>query len=141
MGTAKVRVIHHAQELAILLSSPSGGVAKDLFRRGVNVQNRAKKNLERNPRRIDTGNLRSDIHVQLLSLGGKPAVRVGFNLFYGVFVHDGTGIYGPKGTPITPRVSTYLRWKTKKGGWMYAKSVKGMRPNPFLKDAVVAARD
>jgi hypothetical protein len=141
MGTAKVRIVRDSQALAVLLSSPSGGVAKDMYRRGVNVQNRAKRNLERQPRRIDTGNLRSDIHVQLLSLGGKPAIRVGFNLFYGVFVHDGTGIYGPKGTPITPRVSTYLRWKPKGGGWMYAKSVKGMRPNPFLADAVVAAKD
>lgn len=139
--SARVRVVHHPNDYAILLASPSGAIAKDLFRRGTNVQNRAKRNLERNPRRIDTGNLRSDIHVQLLSLGGKPAVRVGFNLFYGVFVHDGTGIYGPKGTPIVPRVSTYLRWKSKGGPWMYAKSVKGMRPNPFLKDAMPAAKD
>lgn len=140
MGTAKVRLVRNQQELALLLSSPSGGIAKDLFRRGVNVQNQAKKNLENDPRRVDTGNLRSDIHVQLLSLGGKPAVRVGFNLFYGVFVHDGTGIYGPRGTPITPRVSTYLRWRTKKGQWMFAKSVLGMKPNPFLKNAVSAAK-
>jgi hypothetical protein len=141
MAKAKITLVRNQAELALLLTSPTGGVAKDMFRRGTNVQNKAKKNLENDPRRIDTGNLRSDIHVQLLSLGGKPAVRVGFNLFYGVFVHEGTGIYGPKGTPIVPRVSTYLRWRTKKGQYMYAKSVKGMRPNPFLKNAMSAAKD
>ena len=141
MGTARVRLVRDRAALNALLTSPQGGVAKDLFRRATNVQNRAKRNLERQPRRVDTGNLRADIHVQVLTFAGKPAVRVGFNLFYGLYVHDGTGIYGPKGTPITPRSAKFLRWKSKSGKWMYARSVKGMRPNPFLADAVVAAKD
>lgn len=138
---ARIRHVKDQAGLNAILTSPTGGVAKDLFRRGVKIQNRAKKNLEREPRRIDTGNLRSDIHVQLLSFGGKPAVRVGFNLFYGIYVHDGTGIYGPTGTPITPKIAKVLRWKSKKGKIMFAHQVKGMRPNPFLKDAVIAAKD
>lgn len=141
MGTARVRVVHHSIELQQLLTSSAGAIAKDLFRRGVKVQNQAKKNLERSPRRIDTGTLRSDIHVELLSMGGKPVVRVGFNVFYGIYVHDGTGIYGPKGVPIRPKTAKFLSWKSKKGNRVFARQVLGMRPNPFLKDAVSAAKD
>lgn len=141
MSTVRIRHVRNSVALQALLSSPDGGVAKDLFRRGVKVQNQAKRNLERSPRRIDTGTLRSDIHVELITFAGKPAVRIGFNVFYGLYVHDGTGVYGPKGVPITPKSAKFLRWKSKKGKWMFARQVLGMRPNPFLKDAVDAAKD
>lgn len=137
---ARLRVVSHPRQLAIILTSPQGGVYKDMFRRCVNVQTKAKKNLERPPKRIDTGRLRSDIHVQMLIVGGKPIGRVGFNVFYGLYVHDGTGVFGPKGAPITPKKGKYLRWRAKNGAFTYAKKVLGMRPNPFLKDAVGAAK-
>ena len=141
MARVKFHFVTDQSGLAAILTSPQGGIYKDIFRRCVKVQNQAKKNLERNPRRVDTGTLRSDIHVQMLQVGTKPVGRVGFNVFYGLYVHDGTGIYGPKGMLIRPRVAKVLRWKSKKGTVMYALSVKGMRPNPFLKDAVSAAKD
>jgi len=141
MATARVRHVPDKRALAILLNSPSGGVAKDIFRRCKKVEARAKQNLQRAPRRIDTGHLRSDIHSELLTIGGHPVGRVGFNAFYGIFVHDGTGVYGPKGTPITPKQAKMLSWKNKLGKRVYAKQVLGMRPNPFLKDAVSAAKD
>lgn len=137
------RVTHHLdqRQLALMLTSPSGTVAKDLIRRGVKVVAKAKRNLTRNPHRVNTGTLRSSIKWELLSLGGKPVVRVGSNVFYATYVHDGTGIYGPRGTPITPRSKKVLTWKNKRGQRVFAVRVKGMRPNPFLKDAVDAARD
>lgn len=112
-----------------------------MFRRGVKVANLAKRNLSREPQRVDTGALRSDIKPQLLTLGGRPICRVGFTLFYGIFVHDGTGVYGPKGVLIRPVVKRVLSWKTKTGKRVFALEVKGMRPNPFLKDALIAAKD
>lgn len=124
-----------------MLSSQTGAVAKDLFRRGKKVEAKAKQNLGRFPRRIDTGALRSSINTQLLSLGGMPAVRVGTNLYYAMWVHDGTGIYGPKGSRIYPRTAARLSWRVKGGKRVFALSVKGMQGNPFLKDAVDAARD
>jgi hypothetical protein len=136
---SKIRIVKTPQQMAVILSSPSGGVYKDIFRRCTNVQNKAKKNLERAPRRIDTGRLRSDIHVQMLMKGKTPLGRVGFSVFYGLYVHDGTGLYGPKGHMIKPKNGKFLRWKSKHG-WVYAKAVRGMKPNPFLKDAVDAAR-
>lgn len=138
-----VRTSHklNRQQIAFILASSAGPVAKDLFRRGKNVEGAAKKNLSRSPQRIDTGRLRSSIDTQLYSLGGMTVVRVGTNVFYALFVHDGTGIFGPKGTYIYPKTAPWLTWKNKKGQWQVAHRVKGMRPNPFLKNAVKAAKD
>lgn len=141
MANSKVRHSLNKRDLQALLTSPNGGVAKDLFRRGKKVEAKAKKNLQREPRRIDTGNLRSSINTQLLIVGSKPAVRVGTNVIYAIFVHDGTGVWGPTGTPITPKQAKMLSWKAKSGKRVYARQVQGMRPNPFLKDAVMAAKD
>ena len=138
--SVRVRLIRHPDQFHALLTSAQGGIFKDLHRRALKVQTQAKRNLEREPRRVDTGTLRSDIHIQMLTVGKVLAARIGFNVFYGVYVHDGTGIFGPKGQPITPKMSKFLRWKTKKGTVVYATSVKGMRPNPFLKDALKAAK-
>ena len=140
---ARANVKHNLNRAGIsaMLSSPNGAVAKDLFRRGKKVETKAKQNLSRNPRRIDTGLLRSSINTQLISLGGKPAVRVGTNVYYALWVHDGTGIYGPRGAPIKPKTAHALSWKVKGGKKVFARSVKGMQKNPFLKDAVNAAKD
>lgn len=136
------KVTHHIdqQQLSIILRSPSGAVAKDLFRRGKNVEKMAKQNLERTPRRIDTGTLRSSIHTTLVTVGGQLAVQVGTKVFYAVYVHEGTGIYGPKGHVIRPVSAKALRWRVKGGKFRFAKYVKGMRPNHFLKDALIAAK-
>lgn len=80
-------------------------------------------------------------------IGGKPIA---------VWQHEGTGIYGPRGAPITPVKADALRWETTYGkGFVrisksgrarrpeshvqFAKSVKGVRPNPFLLDAFESA--
>lgn len=141
VGVAHVRHVADPQALHALLTSPSGAVAKDLYRRGIKVQAKAKLNLQRSPRRIDTGTLRSSIQVQLLTIGGQPVVRVGTNLFYAIYVHDGTGIYGPKGVPIRPKTAKILAWRSRTGKKIFAHQVKGMKPNPFLRDAVSAAKD
>lgn len=50
---------------------------------------------------------------------------------YVPYLNFGTGIYGPKGIPITPKVKKYLVFPVIKGntvkGWVTAKSVKGIR--------------
>ena len=53
-----------------ILTSPVGGVAKDLLKRGARVQSRARRNLSgvtgSGPRRINTGHLRASITVKLV---------------------------------------------------------------------------
>jgi bacteriophage HK97-gp10 putative tail-component len=141
VARANVRVIHNQRALNVLLSSPTGAVAKDLFRRGKKVETKAKLNLQRPPKRVDTGHLRSSIHTQLVIVNGAPAVRVGTLVEYAIYVHDGTGIYGPRHTYIRPVTAKVLSWKTKGGHRIYAYKVRGMKPNPFLRDAMSAAKD
>lgn len=128
-------------EIDRLMHSPTGPVAKDLLKRGIKVQSQAKRNLGGNtgsgPKRIDHGLLRASIATQLATYGDELAVRVGTNVYYGLWVHDGTGIYGPRHTPIKPKKAKALRffWK-KEGRWVVTKSVRGMKPNTYLKSAL-----
>ena len=48
---------------------------------------------------------------------------------YAVFVHFGTGVFGPHKVPIVPTEKKALFWQ---GAKHPMRSVKGMRPNPFL---------
>lgn len=139
-------------QLNYILSSPSGPIAKDLLKRGKRVETRAKLNLSgvtgTGPRRVDTGRLRASIGVQLIVGFKSMAVRVGTDVYYARWVHDGTGIYGPKHMPIVPKTAKVLRFrsrvisgKRKSHGWVYAKSVKGMRGNPFLAEALPAFKN
>jgi len=129
-----------------LLTSPAGGVVKDLMRRGLRVESAAKRNISglgnSGPRRVDTGRARASITTSLVSRGGQPAVVVGSNVEYIRYIHDGTGIYGPRRRPIRPHGHQFLRFRPKGGRrYVYAKQVKGMRPNPFLLKALPAAKD
>jgi hypothetical protein len=148
----KVVVTHRIDSAAIqaLLTSPNGGVVKDLIRRGVRVQTAAKKNISgaNGPKRVNSGRLRGSIQWQLYFIAGIPAVRVGTNVKYGIFVHQGTGLYGPRGEVIRPKSAKFLVFKSqaygaKKGkfkGKVVVPYVKGMKPNHFLKNALSAAR-
>lgn len=118
--------------------------AQDLLKRGLKVQARARLLLSGasgHPKRVDTGALRSDIQVQLRTLGGHPVVRVGTNKRYARFVHDGTGIYGPRRRRIVPTTKKALAFQSRRGRRIVVRSVRGMPPNEFLKDALSAARD
>lgn len=144
---ASVKAYHkiNAAKLEYILKSPAGPAARDLIKRGIRVQNRARRNLAgatgSGPRRIDTGLLRSSIHTNLMTGGPFLVMRVGSGQYYALWVHDGTGIYGPKARPIKPKVASHLVFKWKKMGnkQMFLKEVKGMRPNPYLEAAMVVA--
>lgn len=116
---------------------------RDMLRRGLLVETQAKRNLSGigGPKRIDTGRLRASIATVAVTRNGEPAVLVGTNVKYARWVHDGTGIYGPRGVPIRPRTKKFLRFKPRGARrYIYARSVKGMKPNRFLTNALSAAR-
>ncbi len=81
---------------------------------------------------IDQGILRGSIHSKITKLNGELVGIVGTNLEYAPYQEQGTGIYGPKGTPITPKRSRFLRFKTKSGQVVFARSVRGTRPKKFM---------
>ena len=62
-------------------------------------------------------------------------------------LHEGTGRYGPRGTDIVPVRREALRWPAggralsrSSGGYVFATRSRGMRPHPFLWDAVATSR-
>jgi hypothetical protein len=130
--------------LRALLASQRGPVVRDLLRRGLAVESQAKRNLSGEggaPKRVDTGRLRADIHVIVVYRNGEPVILVVTNVCYARWVHDGTGIYGPRHTPIRPRQAKFLRFRPRGASrYVYARQVKGMKPNPFLRNALAAAR-
>lgn len=102
---AKVRVGHiDAARVRAALKEP---VARDMLRRGLRVESAAKRRISHSPRRIDTGRLRASINTQPIEHEGLPGVRVGTNVDYAIYVHEGT---------------------------------RHMQANPFLRDALPAAR-
>lgn len=145
----------HKLDLSVvqyIFTNPNGGVVKDLIKRGKRVESAAKRNLSGlggDPKRVDTGRLRSSIKVELVFRPEGPTVRVGTNVRYARWVHDGTGIYGPKRTLIRPKRAKALVFRSKLYGQksgkfrgkVVVKSVKGMRPNPFLAKALPAFKD
>jgi hypothetical protein len=127
-------------ELNTLLRGQNGAVTRELLRRGLRVEAGAKRRVK-----ADHGRLRQSITHTVTSTGGSPAVQVGTNVSYALAVHNGTGVYGPRGTPITPKRGRFLVFEPRGGAvitrrgatrLVFAKSVTGQRANPFLADAL-----
>jgi hypothetical protein len=53
---------------------------------------------------------------------------------YAKWVHDGTGLFGPRGSLIRPRTEPFMRFKAYGKRWKLA-TVKGQVPQPFLEKA------
>lgn len=132
-------------EVRRVLTSRDGPVAGLLLQRAVRVEDRAAMNLTRGATRaIDTGRLRASLAHELVSQSGGLVARVGTNVQYALYVHEGTGIYGPKRMPIRPKSRRALafQWKRApvppngKGGRHVYRSVKGSPPRPFLRQAL-----
>lgn len=85
---------------------------------------------------IDKGVLRNSITNAIEGSEGNRFARVGTNIEYGVYQEYGTGVYGPKGTPITPKRGRFLVFKGKDGNMVFARSVAGSPKREFMKKGV-----
>lgn len=72
------------------IARPGGPVERDLELRALAVQAAAKQRLRQSPQRIDTGNLINSIQIRIYYRNGFPVARIGTNVEYAVFVHEGT---------------------------------------------------
>lgn len=60
---------------------------------------------------------------------------------YALWVHDGTGVYGPQGQPITPVSANALVFEGEDGSLVVTRSVLGQEPNPYADRALTVTAD
>lgn len=128
-----VRIEINGSALNRLLRSPGGPVARDMLRRGRKVQAAARRRI--NSR---TGNLSRSIEVSIVIVNRTAGARIGTDLYYARFVHDGTGIHGPSRRPIKPTRKKALAFSAS-GGFAVVASSSGQRGTHFLRNALRAA--
>lgn len=81
---------------------------------------------------------RRDLKRRVQGPGGlvvKSEISVPSKPKHAKWVHDGTGLYGPRGVLITPRKAPFMRFQID-GKWFAKKTVRGQHPQPYLKEAV-----
>lgn len=100
-------------------------VITDSKREVITVAGNVGKAVLRKHTPVDTGKLKNSWQLEK----GEDKVRIYNEKKYGYYLDQGTGIYGVKGRPITPKNSTVLKFKPKGSGeYVYATSVKGIKP-------------
>lgn len=90
---------------------------------------------------IDKGLLRGSIHSDIRGDGFDMIGVVGTNLEYAPYQEFGTGIYGPKAAPITPKQGKFLVFRGKSGNLVFARSVAGSRARKFMAKGLQAVKD
>jgi hypothetical protein len=88
---ATVRVTQDVNEGYIRrLSRPGGPLERYLELRALAVQAASKQRIREAPQRIDTGNLINSIQIRIYYRSGIPIARIGTDVEYSIYVHDGT---------------------------------------------------
>ncbi|MDA8086541.1 MAG: HK97 gp10 family phage protein [Nitrospiraceae bacterium] len=103
-----------------------GGIHAGVYSLAEEIEGKAKKEAP-----VRTSNLANSITFYLSNMGMQATVKA--TAPYAKYVHQGTGIYGPHGTPIVPVNKKALFWP---GAKHPVKSVKGMKANPFFTRAI-----
>lgn len=89
---------------------------------------------------VDQGTLRGSIHAEVSYSDRQVRAVVSADADYALYVHEGTGVYGPRGRPIRPKRAQFLVFPSRRGGGrgglVFAREVQGQRPNPFLLEAL-----
>ncbi len=128
-----------------LLESETGPVGKDILRRTLAVEARAVVLCP-----VDEGRLRASIDHEVTRDSDGLVGRVGTDVEYALDVERGTGVFEETVPGIAPSKSKGQRITAQGGGVLrfeiggeviYRRSIKGMRPQPFLRPALDAAED
>lgn len=118
------------------LKGPGGAEARTVLARAKRVEAAAKRRVQ-----VDTGRLRASIHTELRSVSGVTIARVGTDVAYARAVHAGTGIYGPRHSPIRPVTAKVLIWRPRGGARIIvARQVRGQPGSKFLSEALKDVR-
>jgi len=122
MATTRVRI--NQAELNRLLRGSNGPVVRHITTLTRRTTNAAKRNVK-----VDEGTLRASVNGVVHVEATRVVGRVGSPLQYGLYLHEGTGIYGPKRRPIRPVHRKFLRFEVKRG-----RAARGRRPIVFAKE-------
>lgn len=124
---ARVRINWDDAQINQMLTGDGGMVDRAVARAAGRTRDRSKANVTRYGR-VDTGQMRNTIRSQRLS--GRPGVwyEVGTDVAWAMYQHDGTQAHGP-------RRAKAMRFKSG-ATIVFAKRVAGVKPAPFLKDAL-----
>lgn len=139
---SRVEITLDDAEIDRLLRSPSGDVYRSV--RDVVL---ATRNLAVSMAPVDDGPLRASLRTKMEASTRVVRGWVYSDLEYALYVHEGTGIYGPKGQPIRPKNGRYLVFEARnarttprgRGNIVFARQVRGQRPQRFLLEALKAA--
>jgi hypothetical protein len=84
---------------------------------------------------VDTGQLRQRIEADRSTSEASVRFRAPTDSEapYALFQEVGTGIYGPLGRYITPKRAAMLSWVDRSGDRVFAKRVRGVRPQHYFK--------
>jgi hypothetical protein len=134
---ARVIVRVNRAHVQRVLGAPGGQLSQGMQRLANRVRRRSRVILRTHNR---TGTLSNSLFSRVVHRGGVPIGQVGTPLKYGLYLHQGTGIYGPRRRPIRPVRAKVLRFTTRTGQVVFAKSVRGSRPVPFLRNALDVLR-
>ncbi|MFC4328374.1 HK97 gp10 family phage protein [Streptomyces andamanensis] len=138
----RVKFEWNEPEIDRLLRAPDGDVATYVRRVA-----EATRSLAVAMAPVDNGPLRASLRVEMEYSTKHVKAWVYSNLEYALYVHEGTGIYGPKGQPIRPVRAKFLRFEARnarttprgRGNIVFARQVRGARPNRFLLNALKAS--
>lgn len=136
-----IRIKVNQAELHAFLASPAGPVFAHIDDLAMRTAQLAATKAPR-----DEGHLAASIEHQTRVEGTTVIGWAGSGLDYALYVHEGTGIYGPRQQriyPVTARVLAFepsfgLQKTRPKGkrGFVFAYSVAGMKGTPYLVDAL-----
>lgn len=90
MAAVRVRQQLNVGYVRTRIARPGGPLERHLELRALAVQAAAKQRIREAPQRIDTGNLLNSIQIRIYYRGGMPIARIGTDVEYAIFVHDGT---------------------------------------------------
>lgn len=88
---------------------------------------------------VDTGFLRNNYSIEVDGGPGAAHGVLTYHAPYAQFVLRGTGIFGPKASPIKPVNGKYMVFRGRDGSLVFATETKGQPAQPFLQDAFRAA--
>lgn len=129
-----VRVDLHQAAIRNFLYSPAGPIVRGVGRWAEQVRVAAIANAPK-----DTGALASSSIIEMSTRPGFVVAEIGFMARHAMWVHEGTGIYGPRRRPIRSRRKK-MRFPNRGGGsrggrpspFVYVSSVRGQPGQPFL---------